>query len=51
LNSRDKQVKLPEPTPEKIEDLSRRLLSAGIEVRGKHLRGIVMPEGVQRYQD
>ena len=40
LNSRPKQVQLPEPSPEKIHELVRILAGAGIEVRFKDLRGL-----------
>jgi hypothetical protein len=42
-NSREKQVKLPEPSPEKLLTFVEKLIEAGIEVRGKHLRGIELP--------
>jgi len=51
LNSRDKQLHLPEPSPEKLREFTSLLVSKGIEVRGKHLRGLEMPQGVKRYQD
>jgi uncharacterized Fe-S cluster-containing radical SAM superfamily protein len=51
LNSRDKQVQLPEPSPEKLKRFVTILLAHGIEVRGKHLRGIAIPKGVIRTQD
>jgi hypothetical protein len=40
-NSRPKSVKLPEPSPEKVQEFVG--LLAGIEVRGKELRGLVLP--------
>ena len=51
LNSRSAEVKLPEPSPEKLKAFASILVSSGIEVRGKHLRGLEMPVGVKRYQD
>ena len=44
FNSKPKSVKLPEPTEAKVQELVNRLLDAGIEVRGKTLRGVVLPE-------
>lgn len=49
-NSHEKSVKLPDPSPEKLQDFVARLIKAGIEVRGKHLRNIELP-GVKRYQN
>ncbi|MFH1833914.1 MAG: hypothetical protein ABH877_02725 [bacterium] len=43
FNSHPKQVALPEPSEEKIGLLVGRLRSAGIPVRGKDLRGLVLP--------
>jgi hypothetical protein len=40
-NSRPKSVKLPEPSPGKVQEFVG--LLAGIEVRGKELRGLVLP--------
>jgi hypothetical protein len=48
-NSRDKEVQLPEPSPEKLQALVAILLKEGIKIRGKHLRGIKLP-GVERTQ-
>ena len=50
FNSHDAQVKLPEPTPDKVREFTGILLKHGIPVRGKKLRGIELP-GVVRYQD
>lgn len=51
LNSQETAVKLPEPSPEKLYQFSEILLQHGIPVRGKHLRNIELPSGVERYQD
>jgi hypothetical protein len=51
LNSRNAEVRLPEPSPEKLKEFACILVSSGIEVRGKHLRGLEMPAGVKRFQD
>ncbi len=40
FNSRPKQVQLPEPSAAKIKALARNLKKAGIDVRGKELRGV-----------
>jgi len=37
--------------PKKVREFANLRISKGIEVRGKHLRGITMPEGVNRKQD
>lgn len=50
LNSREKQVQLPEPSPDKLREFVGILARHGIEVRGKKLRGIELP-GAKRYQD
>ncbi len=50
FNSRDGQVKLPEPSPDKLREFVGILVRQGIEVRGKKLRGMRLP-GVERYQD
>lgn len=50
FNSRDKQVHLPEPSPDKLREFVGTLTRHGIEVRGKKLRGINLP-GAKRYQD
>jgi hypothetical protein len=42
---------LPEPSPEKLKAFAEVLLANGIQVRGKHLRGIEMPASVNRTQD
>lgn len=43
-NSRPKQVELPEPPEGKVIQLMERLVGAGIDVRGKDLRGLQVPE-------
>lgn len=48
-NSRQAQVQLPEPCPEKLELFVERLTQAGVAVLGKDLRGIELP-GIQRTQ-
>lgn len=50
LNSREKRVRLPEPSPDKLREFVEILVRHGIEVRGKKLRGMELP-GVKRYQD
>lgn len=40
FNSKPESVTLPEPTEEKVQRLANRLQAAGIEVRGKTLRGV-----------
>lgn len=40
FNSRPKQVQIPEPSTEKVIELIRILKVAGIEIKGKTLRGI-----------
>lgn len=40
LNSRPESVELPEPSPQKLPKLVKVLTHAGIEVRGKTLRGL-----------
>lgn len=50
-NSRNANVKLTEPSPEKLREFAKLLVAGGIEVRGKHLRGLEMPASVKRYQD
>ena len=45
FNSRPESVKLTEPTEEKVQKLANRLLDAGIEIRGKTLRGVNLPLG------
>ena len=40
LNSRPKAVQLPEPSPQKLRELVKRLKDANIEIRGKELRGL-----------
>ncbi|MHB1038379.1 MAG: DUF5131 family protein [Pirellulales bacterium] len=42
-NSRPKAVTFPEPRPEKLQQLIDMLVEAGIEVRGKTLRGLRVP--------
>jgi len=51
LNSHEKSVRLPEPSPEKLYKLAEILLASGIKVRGKSLRDWPMPECVERTQD
>jgi len=51
LNSHEKSVRLPEPSPEKLYKLAEILLASGIKVRGKSLRDWPMPDGVERKQD
>ena len=43
LNSKPESVLLPEPSPEKLQDLMAMLTQAGIEIRGKELRGLEIP--------
>jgi hypothetical protein len=50
-SSHSKKVPLPKPSPEKLKAFVEILLANGIPVRGKHLRGIEMPIGVNRTQD
>jgi uncharacterized Fe-S cluster-containing radical SAM superfamily protein len=50
LNSREKRLTLPEPSPEKLYKLAEALINQGIEVRGKKLRDWPMPDGVIRTQ-
>jgi DNA repair photolyase len=45
FNSKPESVDLPEPSEEKVQKLANKLLDAGIEVRGKKLRGVVLPTG------
>lgn len=45
FNSRPKSVKLTEPAEEKVQKLANWLLDAGIEIRGKTLRGVNLPVG------
>jgi DNA repair photolyase len=40
FNSKPESVRLPEPSEEKVQKLASRLRGAGIEVRGKTLRGV-----------
>jgi DNA repair photolyase len=42
FNSKPKQLVLPEPTPEKVRALIRALGKAGVPVKGKDLRGMVI---------
>jgi len=44
FNSKPKSVTLPEPSEEKVQELAERLSKAKIEVRGKTLRGVKLPE-------
>lgn len=45
FNSKPESVTLPEPAEAKVQELANRLLDAGIEVRGKTLRGVKLPVG------
>jgi len=45
FNSKPESMTLPEPSEEKVQKLARRLLDAGIEVRGKTLRGVRLDGG------
>jgi hypothetical protein len=42
FNSKPESVALPEPTPEKVQKFAGLLRKAGIEIRGKQLRGVVI---------
>jgi hypothetical protein len=42
FNSKPESVTLPEPTPEKVQKFAGLLKKAGIEIRGKQLRGVVI---------
>ena len=44
FNSRPESVTLPEPPEEKVQRLADRLMEAGIEVRGKTLRGVALAQ-------
>lgn len=41
-NSRPRQVQLPEPSDDKLRELVKVLAYAGLEIRGKDLRGKVL---------
>jgi len=43
FNSKPESITLPEPSEEKVQALANRLIAAGIEVRGKTLRGVELP--------
>jgi len=43
FNSKPGAVSLPEPSEAKVQKFAEKLLDAGIEVRGKTLRGVVLP--------
>jgi hypothetical protein len=43
FNSKPESVPLPEPSEDKVQKLADRLVDAGIEVRGKTLRGVKLP--------
>ena len=43
LNSRPESVEVPEPTPQKLASFVWLLSKAGIEIRGKDLRGLELP--------
>ena len=45
FNSHPQSLKLPEPSPEKVQEFVGLLAGADIEVRGKELRGLVLPTG------
>lgn len=49
FNSREAQVRLPEPTEADVQAFVNRVTAAGIEIRGKELRGIELP-GVVKTQ-
>jgi len=43
FNSKPKSVTLPEPSEEKVQELVNRLTDAGIAIRPKTMRGVVLP--------
>ena len=43
FNSKPGSVAIPEPSPEKVQKLVEILTRAGIEIRGKELRGLELP--------
>ncbi|MFC1596747.1 hypothetical protein ACFL5Q_02265 [Planctomycetota bacterium] len=43
FNSKAESVTIPEPSPEKVLKLMQMLTHAGIEIRGKELRGLAVP--------
>ena len=43
FNSKPESVKLPEPGEDKVQKLANQLRAASIEIRGKTLRGVVLP--------
>jgi hypothetical protein len=45
FNSQPQSVELPEPTPEKVQNFMELLTEAGVEVRGKELRGLTLSAG------
>lgn len=47
FNSKPASVQLPEPSESKVQKLADRLLKAGIEIRGKTLRGVTLPADVR----
>ncbi|MCY2928210.1 MAG: radical SAM protein [Planctomycetota bacterium] len=47
FNSKPASVQLPEPSEAKVQKLADRLLKAGIEIRGKTLRGVTLPADVR----
>ena len=49
-NSQETAVTLPEPTHRKLAAFAEALLAKGVKVLGKDLRGLDMPEGVERTQ-
>jgi hypothetical protein len=44
VNSKPQSVILPEPSPQKLQQFVERLAKSGINIRGKELRGLVLPE-------
>lgn len=45
FNSKPESVTLPEPPEENVQKLAEQLIAAGIEVRGKTLRGVTLSDG------
>jgi protein gp37 len=45
FNSKPESVELPEPPADKVQKFMEKLVTAGIEVRGKTLRGLQIPKG------
>jgi hypothetical protein len=46
FNTRPKSVKLPEPSPAKLQSFMERLVVAGVPIRGKDLRGPKVPASI-----